>query len=62
MDALIVVKRDGTDKMVCTVERMKDGVEGTSITSRLEQIEVGTDEDGDPITSCVVIETEATEC
>ena len=36
-----------------TVEYMKDGAEGDTIVSRLENVEVGIDEDGDPITSCV---------
>ena len=38
-----------------TVEYLKDGPEGDTIVSRLEQVEVGTDEDGEPITSCVVV-------
>jgi hypothetical protein len=40
------------------VEWLKDGAEGTSTVSRLEVIPVGTDEDGDTITSCVVREVE----
>src|SRR6188474_3528090 len=41
--------------MVVTVERMKDGVDGATIVSRLDVVEVGTDSDGDPISSCVVM-------
>ena len=37
-----------------TVEWLKDGAEGDEIVSRLEVVEVGTDEDGEPITSCTV--------
>jgi hypothetical protein len=33
---------------------MKDGCEGDTINSRLVVVEVGTDEDGEAITSCVV--------
>jgi hypothetical protein len=40
---------------------MKDGPEGDMIASRLEQEEVGTDEDGDPITSCVIVPVEISE-
>jgi len=41
-----------------TVEFMKDGEAGETITSKLESAEVGTDEDGDTITSCVVVATD----
>ncbi len=44
--------------MTCTVEYMKDGPEGDEINSKLEPVEVGTDDDGDAITSCVVVEAE----
>jgi hypothetical protein len=54
-DAQIAVKRDGADRIVATVEYMKDGPEGDEILSRLEVVEVGTDEDGDAITSCVIV-------
>ena len=53
-DAQISVKRDAIDNVVATVEYMKDGPDGAEIVSRLESVEVGTDEDGDAITSCVV--------
>ncbi len=43
---------------VTTVEFMKDGPEGAEIVSSLEQITVGTDDDGDAITSCVIRDTE----
>ena len=53
-DAQLAVKRDQTGNVIVTVEWMKDGPEGETIVSRLEQVEVGSDEDGEPITSCVV--------
>jgi hypothetical protein len=49
------VKRDGAGNILVTVECMKDGPEGEVIASRLERVELGTDEDGDAITSCVVV-------
>ena len=55
-DAQLAVKRDGGGNIFVTVEFMKDGNEGESIAARLEFVEVGTDEDGEPITSCVVVE------
>jgi hypothetical protein len=38
-----------------TVEWMKDGPEGETVYSRLEAVDVGTDQDGETITSCVVV-------
>jgi hypothetical protein len=60
VDAQIAVKRDAMENIVVTVERMKDGPEGDSLASGLEPIEVGTDTDGDPISSCVVLPVEET--
>jgi hypothetical protein len=57
-DAQLSVSRDAEGSIVVTVEYMKDGAEGHSIVSRLETVEVGVDEDGDPITSCVVVPPE----
>lgn len=53
-DAQIAVKRDEADNIVATVEYMKDGPQGDQVASRLEQVVVGHDDDGDEITSCVV--------
>ena len=58
VDAQISVKRDAADNIVATVELMKDGPQGDEIVSRLEPVEVGTDTDGDPISSCVIVPLE----
>jgi AAA domain len=58
VDAQIAVKRDAAGNIVATVEWMKDGPEGDTVVSRLDPIEVGTDADGEPITSCVVVAAE----
>jgi hypothetical protein len=55
VDAQLAVKRDTAGNVLVTVEWMKDGPEGDIIASRLEPVEVGTDADGDAITSCVVV-------
>jgi hypothetical protein len=57
-DAQLAVKRDAAGNIVTTVEFMKDGPEGDEIVSSLEQITVGTDDDGDAITSCIIRNTE----
>jgi RecA-family ATPase len=50
-DAQLAVKRDAAQNIIVTVERMKDGPEGDSLVSKLDPVEVGTDSDGDPISS-----------
>ena len=54
-DAQIAVKRDAAHNIIATVEWMKDGPEGDSIASALEVMTVGQDEDGEDITSCVLL-------
>ena len=54
LDCQIAVKRLGDDTIVTEVERMKDGAEGARTVSKLKVVEVGIDDDGDPITSCVI--------
>jgi hypothetical protein len=53
-DAQVAVRRDDNKNIVATVEHMKDGPAGAEVVSFLEHITVGTDDDGEPITSCVV--------
>ena len=58
-DAQLACKRDHAGNVEVTVEWMKDGPEGDTIVSRLDSVTVGQDEDGDPITSCVIVPAEA---
>jgi hypothetical protein len=57
-DAQLAVKRDGESNFIVNVEHMKDGPEGTTIGCRLERVELDPDDDGDPITSCIVVPIE----
>jgi hypothetical protein len=57
-DAQIAVKRDAADNIIATVELMKDGPQGGEFASRLEVVELGLDDDGDKITSCVIAPVE----
>jgi AAA domain len=59
VDAQLSVKRDAAGNIEMKVEWMKDGPEGETIWSRLEPVEVGIDQDGEKITSCVVVPVEA---
>ncbi len=52
VDAQIAIRRDGAT--IAKIEWMKDGEEGDKIASRLRPVVVGTDEDSEDITSCVV--------
>jgi hypothetical protein len=58
VDAQIAVKRDAADNIIATVELMKDGSQGDEFVSKLEVVEVGIDDDGDKITSCVIVPVE----
>jgi hypothetical protein len=52
------VVREGADTFVVEVELAKDGPQGDKIASTLKSVEVGTDVDGELITSCVVMPAE----
>jgi hypothetical protein len=60
VDCQIAVKK-ANGIVSATVELMKDGQEGDAFGSLLKVVEVGTDDDGDPITSCVIEPTDAVE-
>src|SRR5262249_58783967 len=49
------VQRVGDLQVLVTVEFAKDIPEGTEIASRLEVLDLGTDKDGDPTTSLIVL-------
>jgi hypothetical protein len=52
-DAELVVTRDGDDRSL-EITKMKDGQDGTAFPFKLTTVAIGTDADGDVITSCVV--------
>jgi AAA domain len=49
------LKKDATKYIIATVECAKDLPEGAVIGSQLEVVEIGVDQDEDPITSCHVV-------
>jgi archaellum biogenesis ATPase FlaH len=53
LDAAIEVKRSGDDRE-WSVAKAKDGADGKAHSFMLEVVDMGEDEDGDPITSCVI--------
>jgi Bifunctional DNA primase/polymerase, N-terminal/AAA domain len=59
-DAQLAVKRDLANNVVVELEWLKDGAENSAaIISKLERVEIGHDEDGIPLTSCVVVPSTA---
>jgi hypothetical protein len=58
-DARLAVTRDANKNILVDVEFMKDGEANGTIISALESLDVGIDEDGESITSCVVVPSEA---
>jgi hypothetical protein len=55
VESQIAVKRGDAGDVVVTVEYAKDFAEGAEIVSRLEPVTIGTDPDGDEITSLIVL-------
>ena len=53
MDAAIEVTRDG-DRREWKVSKAKDGQDGEAFPFRLEVVQLAPDEDGEPVSSCVV--------
>jgi hypothetical protein len=45
--------KDGPER-IATITKMRDGIDGERLAFSLEQIRVGTDVDGDPVTTCLV--------
>jgi len=58
VESQLKVERVNTGEVIVTVELAKDFAEGTEIVSRLDCVELGTDADGDPTTSLVVLPVE----
>jgi hypothetical protein len=56
--AQVEVLRHENDQREIHLEKMKDGEDGVRFGFRLETVELGTDEDGDRITSCVAVEAD----
>jgi AAA domain len=55
VESQLAVKRGEAGEVVVTVEYAKDFAEGAEVFSRLEPVMVGTDPDGDDITTLVVL-------
>jgi hypothetical protein len=55
-DVVIMTSRDPDEPglRTATLSKVKNGQDGQRLAFRLEVVEIGHDEDGDPITSCVV--------
>jgi hypothetical protein len=58
-DAQIAVERDKNGIVIATVEHARDFEAGAVIACKLEPIELGNDTDGDPLSSCIIVPTDA---
>ena len=58
-DVQIAIEKDKDGVVRATIEHMKDGPAGAVIASKLESVNLGTDIDGDSITSCIIAPSEA---
>lgn len=55
---LEVVRDEVGNQRYVRIEKMKDGEDGAKFGFKLDVLQVGIDEDGDPITSCVAVPAE----
>ena len=53
-----VVRYDKLKIASATITKQRDGISGDQIAFRLRPVELGRDEDGDPVTSCIVEPTD----
>lgn len=58
LDAAIEVTRNG-DRREWAIDKAKDGSDGERRAFKLQRVEIGTDEDGEPVTSCAVVPDDA---
>lgn len=58
LDAAIEVRRDGDSREWC-IAKAKDGSDSAAHPFRLEVVEIGEHDDGEPITSCAVVREES---
>lgn len=55
VDAMLEIERLGDGKLRrLIVRKCRDGVDGATFDFQLRQVDVGEDEDGEPVTSCIV--------
>lgn len=54
VEAILFVENKKPGLKTLTVEKQKDGPDGAVIAFELDQVEIGRDGEGDPITSCIV--------
>ena len=61
LDVAIEVRRDG-DSREWVIAKSKDGEDGEAHPFKLDVVELGTDEDGELITSCVIAPSDGGQC
>lgn len=61
VDTEITLSRDSDGRIVATVDKQRDGATGGKFGYRLRRVELGLDQDGEAVASCVVEPAEAGE-
>ena len=61
IDTEIELTRDDWGQITAEVTKQRDGPTGHKFSYRLRQVELGRDQDGDPVTTCLVEPTDAAE-
>lgn len=56
VDSELRIKRNGLVRDLYA-DKQRDGEEGQQLSFKLDRIEIGRDEDGDPVTTCVVVDS-----
>jgi hypothetical protein len=60
LDVQIAIRRDVSENITAELELSKDSEVGLQFVSRLKVVDLGPDQDGDSITSCIIEAVEAT--
>lgn len=59
VDTMISVKKDDATKVIVSaIDFAKDLADGTTTSSKLRVVEIGLDEDGDPVETCIIEPTD----
>jgi AAA domain len=55
IDVELAVTKDDDGNVTAEIRKMRDDLEGETITSKLKVVDLGENSEGDPITSCILI-------
>jgi len=56
VDTAVEIRRDSSGSRTATIVKQRDGLEGVHLTFDVQSVFLRTDGDGEPVTSCIVVE------